>query len=206
MKTASRKSKKLFFCIFFISAFFLLSSFFLSSVLCETVHYDFDSSSSKLIFHGKSTLHNFEGTVTELSGFAEGDTANIDRNAKGMFHVNVKSMKSESEKMSKNMLEDMESGKYPTIDFELSDVTVLKLPYEEKSYSLVSITGILMIHGVKKKITFPAEVVIDEKDFNLKADVQLSLENFNIKPAAFLFFMRVKDRIDLDINIHGTRN
>ena len=205
MKKTSSKTEKNFLYLL-ISALFLISSLFSSSASCEIIHYNFDSSSSKLIFHGQSTLHSFEVTVGELSGFAEGDIGNIDRNAKGTFQVNVKSMKSDSEKMDKKMLEDMESEKYSTIDFELSDATVLKSPDEEKIYYLVSITGILKIHGIKKKITFPADVVIDENDFNLRANVQLSLNDFNIKPSSFLFIFRVNDRIDIGINIHGTKS
>ncbi|RMF95170.1 MAG: YceI family protein [Candidatus Schekmanbacteria bacterium] len=188
-----------------LSVFFLSSFFILSSASSETVRYNFDSATSKIIFKGKSTLHSFEGEATEISGFAQGDTENIDRNPKGNFQVKVKSMKCEKEKMTANMLEDMEADKYPTIDFELQDVSILKQPDESNKYYLVSISGKLTIHGVTKEITFPADVEITEKDFNLHANVPLSLKDFNIKPSSFLFFLRVKDRIDLEIHIHGLR-
>ncbi len=189
----------------------LLTALFLSSIIitsarCETVRYDFDSSSSKIVFHGRSTLHAFEGIVEEVSGFAGGDTQYIERSSNGEFHVKVESMKCESEKMNKNMLEDLESEKFPSIDFVLSDTSVLKSPDEEKQYYLASITGNLSIHGETKKITFPAEVEMNEKDFNLRATVPLSLADFDIKPKTLLFFIRVKDDITLDINLHGKRN
>ncbi len=170
----------------------------------EVGKFNFVSSSSKIVFHGKSTLHDFDGTASSISGFAEGDIEHPEENANGFLEATVSSMSTRDSWRDRYMIEDMEARKFPTITFTLKKISIGKKPVPEDERYLITIDGMLRMHGVEREITFPATLSVSGALFNLKATVSLSLTDYGIKPTSFLF-LKVQDTVVLDFDLNGSR-
>ncbi len=170
----------------------------------EVKRFNFMPSSSKIVFHAKSTLHDFDGSASSISGFAEGDIENPEESANGLLEAAVSSMSTSDSWRDHYMIEDMDATKFPTITFRLKKMSIVRKPRSEDDLYLISIDGMLQMHGVEREITFPATLSLSGALLNLKATVSLSLKDYGIKPTSFLF-LKVQDTVTVDFDLNGSR-
>ncbi len=170
----------------------------------EVKRFNFMPSSSKIVFHAKSTLHDFDGSASSISGFAEGDIENPEESANGLLEAAVSSMSTSDSWRDHYMIEDMDTTKFPTITFRLKKMSIVRKPRSEDDLYLISIDGMLQMHGVEREITFPATLSLSGALLNLKATVSLSLKDYGIKPTSFLF-LKVQDTVTVDFDLNGSR-
>lgn len=164
-------------------------------------HFDFVPQESTIVFLAGSTLHSFHGTAKDAEGFAEGDMEHLGETAAGVLKVKVKSMATGYKARDESMMESLEEEKYPFIVFSVKRAAVSSLS-EDKLRARIELTGELNLHGVKREIEIPAEVTWADTRIYIRGKKELSLKDFGINPASFLF-LRVKDKAVVEFDMVG---
>ena len=164
-------------------------------------HFDFLPQENTIVFLAGSTLHSFHGRVTESEGFAERDVEHLGETASGVLTVKVKSMTTDHKARDAAMLESLEEEKYPFIVFSVKGATVSSLS-EDKLKARIALMGELNLHGVRKVMEIPAEVTWADTKIYIKGKKELSLKDFRINPASFLF-LKVKDKVVVEFDMVG---
>ncbi len=190
--------------LIFAASFIALHAACILQAGAEVGRFNFIPSSSKIIFHAKSTLHDFDGSASSISGFAEGDIEHPDEKANGLLEAAVSSMSTSDTWRDQYMMYDMDAANFPTITFRLKKFIIVKKPVPENDHYLITINGTLRMHGVEREITFPATLSVSGALLNLKAAVSLSLKDYGIKPTSFLF-LKVQDTVTVDFDLNGSR-
>ena len=171
---------------------------------CEIQRFDFIPEQSRITFFMQSTLHDFDGIAKEFDGFAEGDIEHIAETGKGSLKIKVKSMTTNHQKRDEYMMGDMEEGKYFFITFFLKSAKPSYVS-EDKSKARLEITGDLEIHGTKKEVGIPVDVMTVDGRIHIIGQKEISLKDFKVKPTSFLF-LRVKDKMVIKFDIAGMKN
>jgi len=164
-------------------------------------HFDFVPQESAIVFLAGSTLHSFHGRAEDAEGFAEGDVEQLGETAAGVLKVKVKGMATGNKARDESMMESLEEKKYPFIVFSAKGAAV-SFVSEDKSKARIELKGELNLHGVKKEIEIPAEITWADTRISIKGKKELSLKDFRINPASFLFF-KVKDKVVVEFDMVG---
>jgi polyisoprenoid-binding protein YceI len=128
-----------------------------------------------LSFDGRATAGAFTGTTTTVTGEMTGGAGLTD--VRGWVEAPVNTLKTGNNRRDRDLNKSMESEKYPTIRFELSGVTVAEAP----SASLpVTLQGRLIIHGVTREISLPANVELGLDDVRVRGTTSLNLKDYEI--------------------------
>lgn len=128
-----------------------------------------------LSFDGHSTLGDFTGTTTTVTGEMTG--AATLASVRGWVEAPVKSLVTGNSHRDRDLNKSMESDQFPTLRFELAEV----VPGEAKGDSVaVTLHGSFLIHGVKQPAVVPATVVLLRDGVRVRGAVSLSLQAFKI--------------------------
>jgi polyisoprenoid-binding protein YceI len=129
----------------------------------------------RLSFGGRANVGDFTGTTTTLSGALTGGD-DITR-VRGWVEAPVRTLVTGNGKRDKDLNKSMESDKYPTIRFELSNVSVKSGTGDTTQ---VDLQGRFLIHGVTRDVVLPATVVRGGDVIGIRADTPLDLKDYNI--------------------------
>jgi len=125
--------------------------------------------------------------------------ANIDgddiTSINGKFWLDVGSFVSDNADRDEHMDEVTEAKKIPLATYNLTSIT--KLDTDKDAYTL---HGVLEFHGVKKPVTFNAQILNKEDTIEISADTQILGPNFGLEMPCMVF-MCVDDEIDLLVEI-----
>ncbi len=138
-----------------------------------------DPSKSKLGFIGSKVtgsheggFKTFEATVSPKGGKVEGGSVSVE--------IDVGSMFTDSEKLTGHLqgadFFDVEA--HPKATFVSTAIDV----GDSKEYSH-SVTGNLELHGVKKSITFPANIVQDRGTLKVESEFSINRKDFDMEYA-----------------------
>lgn len=163
-------------------------------------HFDFVPQEGRIVFLVDSTLHSFQGKVKDAEGFAEWNMDDRGETAAGVLKFKVQSMTTDYKARDEAMRESFEAEKYPFIVFSVKRAVISSLAEAEKAR--IELTGELDLHGVKKEIEIPAEATWTNTRIYIKGQKELSLKDFRISPASFLFF-KVKDTVVVKFDLVG---
>lgn|ERR1035437_10186903 len=158
---------------------------------------------STIVIYGSTNVHDFKTNVGVIKGEL------VINNSKKVQSLNVEipvhSIKSGEKLMDTKTYEAFNDAKYPTISFQLIDVSSLQITGNDVN---VIINGNLTMAGVTKKISFKTSGKnVKPGDYEFKGSIALKMTDFKIKPpTAMLGVMKVADAITLkyDINLEGT--
>lgn len=128
-----------------------------------------------LSFDGRATVGDFTGTTTTITGEVTGgeDLAEV----RGWVEAPVKTLATGNGKRDKDLNKSMESEKYPTIRFDLTEVT----PGETRGDTVaVTLVGRFQIHGVSQDASMPATVVLLPDAVRVRADAPMNLKSYKI--------------------------
>jgi len=136
-----------------------------------------NKSSSSITYAMNHIMHAWEGTSNQLNGI-------VQTNANGQIEkvailAKVSSFDSRSSNRDAHMLEVVESLKYPNISFQSNSIT-------ETNKEKVQVKGILDFHGVKKEISFEADVKKKGTQTSVIGNTIFLLEDFNIERPSFM--------------------
>jgi polyisoprenoid-binding protein YceI len=128
----------------------------------------------RLNFDGRATAGNFTGTTTSVTGEMHGGELS---QVRGWVEAPVRTLATGNQRRDRDLNKSMESGKYPTIRFELTSVAGGESPGD--SVSLV-LHGRFMIHGVTREATVPASVTFHPEGIRVRGETPLNLKDYKI--------------------------
>lgn len=128
-----------------------------------------------LSFDGRATVGNFTGITSAVTGeMSGGDSLPAVR---GWVEAPVLTLKTGNDRRDRDLNSSMESGRYPTIRFELTGVEP-RAPIGDSAS--VVLRGRFIIHGVTRQATVPATVVFLPETIRVQGEVPLNLEDYDI--------------------------
>jgi len=133
-----------------------------------------DHAVSKVEFVGAKVTGKHDGGFKAFKGTIEANPADL-TTAKVNLEIDMASTWSDSEKLTKHLMapDFFDVAKFPTTTFTSTEV---KTGADGKA----TITGDLTLHGVTKKISFPATVTATKDSVTAKAEFGLNRKDFNI--------------------------
>lgn len=111
---------------------------------------------------------------------------------KGNVEASILKLKSDNEDRDEHMVKALESLKYPMANYEIKEI--LK---KSKGYT---ISGIMEFHGVKRPLSFDADIIENGDHVEIVAKGFIKLSDYKVKPIKLLF-LTVRDRVDLMIHL-----
>lgn len=112
-------------------------------------------------------FHSFEGEISLVGGTAEGSSVHV--------VIDTTSLWSDNDDLTGHLksADFFEVETYPTATFTSTEVTLR----EDGTYTL---TGNLDLHGVTKKISFPAAIVVTDEGISATAEFSIKRFDFEI--------------------------
>jgi polyisoprenoid-binding protein YceI len=127
-----------------------------------------------LSFDGRATAGDFTGTTTSVTGELHGGAL---AEVRGWVEAQVKTLATGNQRRDRDLNRSMESGKYPTIRFELTGVDAPEAMTDSMN---VVLHGRFIIHGVTRAATIPASVAFHPEGIRVHALTPLNLEDYKI--------------------------
>jgi polyisoprenoid-binding protein YceI len=155
-----------------------------------------------LAFDARATAGDFSGRTRTVTGEMTGGELSAVR---GWVEAPTKSLVTGNDRRDRDLNKSMESGKYPTIRFELDGVT----PGAARGDTLdVTLKGRFTIHGVTRDVELPAAVVPAAGGLTVRAKTPLNLKDYKIGGLSKAFGMlrmheEILVRVDLTFAPQG---
>lgn len=93
----------------------------------------------------------------------------------------------------------LESDKFPSIKFASVSVSNVQSDGDKRSFTL---TGDLTVHGTTKRVSFPVNATISEKELRATGEEKLKLTDFGLKPfEKGLGLIKIADELKVSFNV-----
>ena len=150
-----------------------------------------------LSFDGHGTPGDFVGTTGTVSGeMTGGDSLGAVR---GWVEAPVKTLVTGNGRRDRDLNKSMESGKYPTLRFDLHGVTTA--PGTPDSVP-VTLLGAMAIHGVTRDVSLPGFVRREGEEIRVRTDFPLVLTDYEIGGLSKLFGMlKMDEHIEVHVDV-----
>ena len=152
-----------------------------------------------LSFTGHSTLGDFVGTTTAVTG---GVTGNAElANARGWVEAAITTVSTGNSLRDRDLRATMEVAKYPTMHFELAGVTVQ--PSAMSSDTVTgALRGALTIHGVTRDLAIPATLIAAADTIDVSGAFPADLADYKVDGLTRLFgTLRVRRNIEVRFRV-----
>jgi len=155
--------------------------------------------SGTLSFTGHSTVGDFVGTTTAVSG---GVTGNAElANARGWVEASVTTLSTGNGLRDRDLRATMDVAKYPTMRFELAGVTVESSAAASDSV-IGALRGALTIHGVTRDVAIPATLIAAADTIDVSGAFPVDLADYKVGGLTRLFgTLRVQRKIDVRFRV-----
>jgi len=155
--------------------------------------------SGTLSFTGYSTVGDFVGTTTAVSG---GVTGNAEvANARGWVEAAVTTLSTGNGLRDRDLRASMDVAKYPTMRFELAGVTV-ESPAAPSDTVTAALRGALTIHGVTRDVAIPATLIAAADTIDVSGAFPVDLADYKVGGLTRLFgTLRVRRKIDVRFSV-----
>jgi polyisoprenoid-binding protein YceI len=152
-----------------------------------------------LSFTGHSTLGDFVGTTTAVSG---GVTANAElANARGWVEATVATLSTQNRLRDRDLRATMDVEKYPTMRFELAGVTV-ESPAAPSDTVTGALRGALTIHGVTRDVAIPATLIAAADTIDVSGEFPIDLGDYKVGGLTRLLgTLRVQRKIEVRFHL-----
>ena len=127
-----------------------------------------------LSFDGRATTGDFRGRTTSVTGEMHGGGLS---EVRGWVEAPVRTLGTGNQRRDRDLNKSMESGKYPTIRFELTGVAAPETTGDSVN---VVLHGRFIIHGVTREATVPASVVFHSEGIRVRGETPLNLKDYKI--------------------------
>jgi len=153
--------------------------------------------SATLSFDAYASVGDFTGATTTATGeMTGGDGLPAVR---GWVEAPVKTLATGNGKRDRDLNKSMESGKYPTMRFDLTGVTPTDATADTAALAL---EGKLTLHGVTRDVTLPGKVWREGDALRLRSDFPLDLRDYEIGGLTrMLGMLRMQERIDVHVDL-----
>ena len=153
--------------------------------------------SGTLSFDGHATVGDFTGTTTTVSGEMSGGKGLAA--VRGWVESPVKTLDTGNGKRDKDLNKSMESGKYPTMRFELTGVT----PRPKRAdTAAVDLQGKLTLHGLTRDVTLRGKVWREGNSLRMRTDFPVNLKEYEIGGLSkALGVLRMDEHIEVHVDL-----
>jgi polyisoprenoid-binding protein YceI len=114
----------------------------------------------------------------------------------GIIAIESFDLKSDNSKRDTNMYALLNASVHPSISFEFSSITL-----KEKE---ATIEGFLTLNGMKKPIVSTSTITETDNKINLFGNFSILLSDYGMTPPS-MFFLTVRNQIDIMYNLHYTK-
>jgi polyisoprenoid-binding protein YceI len=151
----------------------------------------------RLSFDGRATTGAFTGTTATVRG--EMSSGRSLAEVRGWVDAPVSTLITGNGHRDKDLNKSLESGRYPTIRFDLTGVT----PGAERGDTAdVVLQGRFTIHGVTREASIPATVVTQPDAIRVRGDTPLSLKDYKIQGLSKLLgTLKMYDKIVVHLDL-----
>jgi polyisoprenoid-binding protein YceI len=151
-----------------------------------------------LSFTGHSTVGDFVGTTTVVSG---GVTGNAElENARGWVEAPVTTLSTGNGLRDRDLRGAMDVEKYPTMRFELAGVTV-GTPAQSDTVT-GALRGALTIHGVTRDVSILSTLIATGDTIDVSGAFPVDLADYKVGGLTRLFgTLRVQRKIDVRFHV-----
>lgn len=155
--------------------------------------------SGTLSFTGHSTVGDFVGTTTVVSG---GVTGNAElANAHGWVEAPITTLSTGNRLRDRDLRATMDVANYPTMRFELAGVTV-ESPAAPSDTVTGALRGVLTIHGVTRDVAIPATLIAAGDTIDVSGAFPVDLADYKVGGLTRLFgTLRVQHKIDVRFRV-----
>jgi len=155
--------------------------------------------SGTLSFTGHSTVGDFVGTTTAVSG---GLTGNAElANAHGWVEAPITTLSTGNRLRDRDLRATMDVANYPTMRFELAGVTV-ESPAAPSDTVTGALRGVLTIHGVTRDVAIPATLIAAGDTIDVSGAFPVDLADYKVGGLTRLFgTLRVQHKIDVRFRV-----
>jgi flavin reductase (DIM6/NTAB) family NADH-FMN oxidoreductase RutF/polyisoprenoid-binding protein YceI len=156
--------------------------------------------SGVLSFDGRATVGDFTGTTSTITGTMVG-AAELSA-VRGWVEAPVSTLVTGNAKRDKDLNKSMESGKYPVIRFDLTQV----VPGAVRGDTVdVTMQGTFHIHGVSQEAAIPATVVLLPDAVQVRGETALNLKSYKIGGLSkALGMLRMQEEIIVHLDLTFT--
>jgi polyisoprenoid-binding protein YceI len=149
-----------------------------------------------LSFDARATAGDFTGTTTTMTGeMSAGELSAV----RGWVEAPVATLVTGNDRRDRDLNKSMETGKYPTMRFDLDGVT----PRSSRGDTLeVQLKGRFTIHGVTREVVLPAEVAIAADAVRVRTETILNLKDYKVGGLSKAFGMlRMHEEIRVRVDV-----
>jgi len=154
--------------------------------------------SGTLSFTGHSTVGDFVGTTTAVSG---GVTGNAElANARGWVEAPITTLSTGNRLRDRDLRATMDVANYPTMRFELAGVTVGSPAASDTVTG--ALRGALTIHGVTRDVSILATLIAEGDTIDVSGAFPVDLTDYKVGGLTRLFgTLRVQRKIDVRFHV-----
>ena len=171
----------------------ILLILFLQFSFAQSLEVKVDSDQSYLSYHGNHPAHQWVGTSNQILGTFLFNQENPEL-SKVDLSVPVFSIDSRNSNRDSNMLDVIEDYFYPVVSFTSSRI--------EKKDNHYQVVGDLLFHGVKKEISLPVDLLIEEDRVIVRSNFEIRLSDYQIKRPSLLA-IRINNVITIEFYLVG---
>jgi polyisoprenoid-binding protein YceI len=161
---------------------------------------------STVEFVGTSLMHHFHGVSHEARGFTRLSFASPEY-ASSELAIPVDSLTgfalgSEKSNLTKNIHMNLESDKFPDINFKIKRVLPEKSGTGPGKRRFL-VKGDLTIHGVTRSAIFTTDMNVKDGYLHITGEYDsLNMKDFGVKPRPLMAFIKVGDLVDVKFDIY----
>ena len=150
---------------------------------------------SRVGFDGKSSLHDFTGKTSSVTGELEVDLTHPDLDPAGTIRVEAKALETGSDGRDEGMYEHLDVEHHPTIEFALEGIDEAKVDADARTVRAVA-RGTMTIRGVARAVTMPVRATVDDsRRLLLEGEMPLRLPDYSVPVPNKLGIVKVEEEV-----------
>lgn len=149
---------------------------------------------SSVSFDGSFALGDFSGRADDVVGEFTADPADLRGGVSGALRVNPAALRTGVAGRDRDMWRTLAVSRHPEIRFTVDRVEASFPSVTERSDVVLTISGVMAIHGMERPMQFPGRVRLRDGRLWVRGEGQLRMSDFGIEPPR-RFFLKVSDRV-----------
>jgi polyisoprenoid-binding protein YceI len=156
-------------------------------------------------FRASFPLGEFSGRTEDVSGEFETDVTDLRKGVTGVLSVKAATLRTGDTGRDRDMRKALAVAEYPEIRFTVQQVDASFPSLADRSDVLLTIRGVMSIHGVERPMTFPGRARLRDDTLWVRGETELRMSDFGITPPTRLL-LRVKDTVfvEFDVRLSAT--
>lgn len=160
----------------------------------EAKHWRTVPGTCRLGFEASFPFGDFAGHSADVAGEFVGDPTNLRQGISGALWIGASTLRTGVDGRDRDMWRALEVDRYPEIRFTVQRVDASFPSVSDRTDVLLTVTGVMHIHGVERPMVFPGRVRLREQRLWVRGEGRLRMSDFGVKPPR-KFLLQVQDSI-----------